>query len=163
MRRTDDKAYLRPGTSEGFSNTRNQRILTPTDVDKARTLLKYDWPEKPVYQTPGAHRIFFKSSNMSDVGKEKLITDEDSHFVFVRPKAIVGSSGSTWASETARLRQRNPDNFEVKGSGQDYSVQFRQPCALVHNACFLYQDMTDENDFTKATGQDNCVYTFYGE
>lgn len=27
---------------------------------------------------------------MSDIGEEKLITNEDSHFVFVRPKAIVG-------------------------------------------------------------------------
>ena len=75
MRSTDDKAYLRPGTSEGFSNTRNQSILTPTDVNKARAFLKYDWPEKLVYQTAGAHRIFSKSSTMSDVGEEKLITD----------------------------------------------------------------------------------------
>ena len=51
MRSIDDKAYLRPGTSEGFSNTRNQRILTTTDVDKARAPPKYDWPEKLVYQT----------------------------------------------------------------------------------------------------------------
>ena len=76
MRSTDDKAYLRSGTSEGFSNARNQRILTPTDVDKARALPKYDWPEKLVYQTPGAHRIFSKWSTMSDIGEEKLITDE---------------------------------------------------------------------------------------
>ena len=53
---------------------------------------------------------------MSHIRKEKLITNEDSHFVFVGPKAIVGSSGSTWASETVRLRQRNPDNFEIADS-----------------------------------------------
>ena len=105
MRSIDDKAYLRPGTSEGFSNTRNQRILTTSDVNKARALPKYDWPEKLVYQTPGTHRIFTKASTMSDIGEEKLVTDEDSHFVFVCPKAIVGSSGSTWARETVRLRQ----------------------------------------------------------
>ncbi|CAB4042502.1 Transient receptor potential cation channel subfamily A member 1 [Paramuricea clavata] len=77
----------------------------------------------------------------ADEGEEKLVTEEDSHFVFVRPKAIVGSSGSTWASETIRLRQRHPDLFEVKStaSGESYSVQFRQTCAVVHNDCFLYQ------------------------
>ena len=53
----------------------------------------------------------------SDIRKEKLITNEDSHFVFVRPKAIVVSSGSTWASETVWLRQRSPDNFEIADSG----------------------------------------------
>ena len=98
---------------------------------------------------------------MSDVGEEKLVTEEDSHFVFVRPKAIVGSSGSTWVSETVRLRQRNPDMFEVEASGESYSVQFRQSCALIHNACFLYQYMTDKDDFTKATGLKQCAYTYY--
>lgn len=112
-------------------------------------------------QIPEVHRIFSKSSTMSDIGEEKLITSEDSHYVFVRPKAIVGSSGSTWGSETARLRQRNPNNFEVKDSGESYRVQFRQSCALIHNVCYLYQDMTEESDFTKATGLENCVYTCY--
>ena len=101
MRSIDDKAYLRPGTSEGFAGTRNQCILTMTDVDKARKLPKYDWPEKLVYQTPGAHRVFAKEAAMTDKGEEKLITTDDNHFVFVRPKAIVDSSGTTWASETA--------------------------------------------------------------
>ena len=161
MRSIDDKAYLRPGTSEGFANTRNQRILTPTDVEKARTLPKYDWPEKLVYQTPGAHRIFSKTSTMSDVGEEKLITEEDSHFVFVRPKAIVASSGSTWASETVRLRQRNPNAFEVEASGESYTAQFRRSCAIINNACFLYQDMTETKDYIKATGLEHCIYTCY--
>ena len=161
MRSIDDKAYLRPGTSEGFSNTRNQRILTTTDVDKARAPPKYDWPEKLVYQTPGTHRIFTKASTMSDVGEEKLVTAEDSHFVFVRPKAIIGSSGSTWASETVRLRQRNPELFEVQGNGQKYSAVFRQSCAVVHDSCFLYQDMTEEEDLLNATGLNQCIYTCY--
>ena len=99
-RSIDDKAYLRPGTSEGFSNSRNQKILTVTDVEKARKLPKYDWPEKFLYQTPGAHRIFTKEISMSDSKDEEKLITKDSHFVFVRPKAIVESSGSTWASET---------------------------------------------------------------
>ena len=32
MRSIDDKVYLRPGTSEGFQNTCNQKILTLTDL-----------------------------------------------------------------------------------------------------------------------------------
>lgn len=49
-----DKAYLRPGTSEGFSSACNLKILTVTDADKARKLPKYDWPEELVCQTPGS-------------------------------------------------------------------------------------------------------------
>lgn len=102
MRSTDDKAYLRPGTSEGFDKARNLRILTLSDHTKARKLPKYDWPEKMVYVTLGSHRVFTKSSVMNET-EEKLITEDNRHYVFVRPKAIVGSSGTVWASETVRL------------------------------------------------------------
>ena len=161
MRCIDDKAYLRPGTSEGFQNTRNQKILTLTDVAKAKQLPKYDWPEKLVYQTPGSHRIFTKISDMSEgSNEEKLLTDDDDHFVFIRPKAIIGSSGSTWASETIRLRQRNPSLFEVD-NGSNYSDQFRQACSVIQSSCFLYKDMTEEEDLLKATCQKDCAYTSY--
>ena len=39
MQSIDDKAYLCPGTSEGFSNARNQRILTMTDAEKVESCL----------------------------------------------------------------------------------------------------------------------------
>ena len=90
-----------------------------------------------------------------------MVTAEDSDFVFVRPKAIIGSSGSTWASETVRLRQRNPELFEVQGNCQKYSAVFRQSCAVVHDSCFLYQDMTEEEDLLNATGLNQCIYTCY--
>jgi hypothetical protein len=161
MRSIDDKAYLRPGTSEGFLNTRNQKILTLTDVEKARKLPKYDWPEKHVYQTPGSHRIFTKECTMSDdKDEEKLLTKDDNHFVFFRPKAFIGSSGSTWASETIHLRQRHPSLFEVDDTS-NYSLPFRQTCSIIQSACFLYKDMTEENDVTKATCTEDCVYTRY--
>jgi hypothetical protein len=162
MRSIDDKAYLRPGTSEGFQNTRNRKILTLTDVEKARQLPKYDWPEKLVYQTPGSHRIFTKTPSIPDDinNEEKLLTEDDNHFVFIRPKAIIGSSGSTWASETIRLRQRNPSLFEVDNSS-NYSLRFRQICSIIQCACFQYQDMAEEEDLLKATCQKDCVYTRY--
>lgn len=161
MQSVDDKAYLRPGTSEGFQHTRNQRILTSSDIQKARELPKYDWPEKLVYQTPGAHRIFTKSSTMSDTN-EKPVTDDDNHFVFVRPKALVGSSGTVWASETIRLRQRHPEMFEVADETKPlYSVGFRKTCSSIHCACFLYTDMTEDDDIVKATGRNSCEYTKY--
>lgn len=109
---SDDKAYLRPGTSEGFEKTRNVRILTLTN-EGARQLPKYDWPERMMYQTPATHRILNKEGVEVD-GKEKLISSGDKHIVIVRPKQIVDSSGTTWANETHRLRCLFPDDFEVK-------------------------------------------------
>jgi hypothetical protein len=36
----DNKNYIRPGTSEGLSKTRNERIITLTDAEKAKKLPK---------------------------------------------------------------------------------------------------------------------------
>ena len=41
----DDKAYLRPGTSEGFEKTRNVKILTLANEGEQQ-VPKYDWPEQ---------------------------------------------------------------------------------------------------------------------
>ena len=165
MRSTDDKAYLRPGTSEGFDKARNLRILTLSDHTKARKLPKYDWPEKMVYVTPGSHRVFTKSSVMNET-EEKLTTEDDRHYVFVRPKAIVGSSGTVWASETVRLRHEDPSAFEVDeptpGSPQ-YSLGFRKCCARLHDDLFLYYDMTESDDLDKISGEtgSNCKFFTY--
>ena len=108
MRSTDDKAYIRPSTSEGFDKARNIRILTLSDEAKARKLPKYDWPEKLVYVTPGSHRIFTKSSITME-GEEKLITQDDFHHVFVRPK----SNACFLRDETSKLLN-HPNTILVK-------------------------------------------------
>ena len=165
MRSTDDKAYLRPGTSEGFDKARNLRILTISDHSKARKLPEYDWPEKMVYVTPGSHRVFTKSSVMNE-SEEKLITEEDRHYVFVWPKAIVGSSGTVWASETLRLRYEDPLACEVDeltpGSPQ-HSLGIRKCCARLHDDLFLYYDMTESDDLDNITGEteSNCKFFTY--
>lgn len=102
MRSIDDKAYLRPDTSEGFSKVRNTRILTVTASERAKKLPKYDWPESLVYITPSTHSVFRKRPvQIND--EDKLVMDSDRHFVVVPPKAIVDCSGATWANETQRL------------------------------------------------------------
>ena len=75
MRLIDDKAYLRPGTFEGFSKTRNSRILTMSTEAKARKLPKYDWPESQMHITPSTHRIFSQEPVVVD-GKERLLMNQ---------------------------------------------------------------------------------------
>ena len=84
MRSIDDKAYLRPGTSEGFNSVKNKRILTPGASEKMRKLPKYDWPIKKVYQTPSTHRVLMLEG--FDVeGNEKLGSSGDSiMFLFAK-------------------------------------------------------------------------------
>jgi hypothetical protein len=154
----DDKAYLRPGTSEGFSSARNQKILTLSDASKARQLPKYDWPQKLVYQTPGSHRVMTKQSINDDTGNEKLINDTDEHFVFVRPKSIIGSSGTVWASEMVQLRHTNPSTFQVEANKVQtctgYTESFSSCCAMLHDYAFQFEDMTTETDLEKLLQKD---------
>ncbi len=90
------------------------------------------------------------------------MTSDDNHFVFIRPKAIIGSSGTTWASETVRLRQRHPDIFDVAGKDKtSYSTPFQKACSIIQCACYLYSDKTESADLNKATGKKNCIYTQY--
>ena len=52
----DDKAYLRCGTSEGFSRPAHTP-LAPIDKSNCPSLPVYDFPEKVGYVTPGVHLI----------------------------------------------------------------------------------------------------------
>ena len=85
LRSKDDKAYVRPGTSEGFEKVRNLKTLQLSDLEQASKLLKYDWPEKLMYVTPGSQRIMTKDSVISADGVESLVTKTDNHFCLCRP------------------------------------------------------------------------------
>ena len=157
----DDKAYLRPGTSEGFSSARNLKILTVTDDNKARKLPKYDWPEKLVYQTPGSHRVMTKESVRDESGNEKLINDVDYHTVFIRPKAVIDSSGTVWTSEMVEMRHTNPAVFQVDRKAIDcpaYTDAFCSCCSMIHDYSFQYHDMTTDKDQDKlVVGESKAV------
>lgn len=115
--------------------------MTLTDVNRARALSKYDWPEKLVYITPAAHRIFTKKGSIKD-DEETLEIDEDHHFVYVRPKAIIESSGSTSNEHT-------------------YTEAFRSFCAHAHGYLFQYMDMSDVVDMSKVTTKSECPHRLY--
>lgn len=96
--------YVRPGTSVGFRDTRRGGIYQQSDSKVARKLPKYDWVKEEVYVTPSTHRIFTKEPRVAG-DKEAYVMSEDESFVFMRPKAQVGSSGTVWSSENFELRK----------------------------------------------------------
>ena len=148
----DDKAYIHPGTSEGFSSARNIKTLSLDVATKAKKLPKYDWPQALVYQTPRSHRVMTKESIKDKDDHEKLVTDIDNHTVFIRPKAIIGSSGSVWASEVVRLRHMKGSIFNVNEKLLDYpeyTNSFGTYCAIVHDFIYQYFGMTAKQDLKK--------------
>jgi hypothetical protein len=163
----DDKAYTRPGTSEGFSSVRNQKILKLSDANKAKKLPKYDWPEKQVCQIPGSHRVMTKESVKDKDGCEKLINCVDHHTVFVMPKAIIGSSGTAWASAMVKLRQDNPSIFQIDEEilgFPKYRESFNYFCSMIHDYSYQYYDMTTEEDLENLVAEvdnENQRYSDY--
>ncbi|CAH3023183.1 unnamed protein product [Porites evermanni] len=86
-----------------------------------------------------------------------LETDEDHNFVYVRPKAIIGSSGSAWASETVDLRHRSPDVLEMPTSNEHtYTEAFRGFCAHAHDYLFQCMDRA-----IKVTTKSECPHRLY--
>lgn len=109
----DDKAYLRPETSEGAKSARQQTILQPSDETLARALPVHDYPEASVYITPSAFRLIRKKTEVVD-DKVTLIADTDDSIVVVEPKAYVPTHASTWASNSMRLRWEKPNLHEAR-------------------------------------------------
>lgn len=109
----DDKAYLRPETSEGAKGARQQTILQPSDETLARALPVHDYPEVSVYITPSAFRLIRKKTEVVD-DKVTLIADTDDSIVVVEPKAYVPTHASTWASNSMRLRWEKPNLHEAR-------------------------------------------------
>eukprot|EP00732_Lithocolla_globosa_P001606 Lithocolla_globosa_v1_NODE_825_length_3226_cov_19.169032.p2 type:complete len:141 gc:universal NODE_825_length_3226_cov_19.169032:2209-2631(+) len=68
--------------------------------------------ERRVFVTPASHRIMTKRFTLIDE-KLKLIIEKSRHVVIMRPKFFCGSSGTSWANETVRLRHIMPEEFEV--------------------------------------------------
>ena len=91
---------------------------------------------------------------------------DDNHIVFVRPKALVDSSGTTWANETERLRSMFPDKFEVLegGSQVNYSAHFRGVCARIHDDVRLFIEITVAEDLERVfNSPENIHYKYESE
>ncbi|CAC5384653.1 unnamed protein product [Mytilus coruscus] len=154
----DDKAYIRPGTDVGLSDTKAGKIFTLTDESKQKKLPQHDFATPEVYQAPSSFRLMtWKTETIH--GKERLIKDHDQSCVVVRPKFYVGSSRCVWGSDLLRLRYEKPDLFEMSPERGE-SIQDKQFYAMVHDAAFYVFDSTPDDDLTSLlSGQSN--YTHY--
>ena len=93
---------------------------------------------------------------------EKLVSKGDRHFVFSRPKAVVDSSGTTWANETVLLCHTHPEEFDVSGTDKGHSPSTRTFLRCTHDLLFQYKDMSAQIDLEKIDPADSkCRYKQY--
>ena len=93
--------------------------------------------------------------------KERLVSDSDHHFVFVPPKAIVGSCGSVWASETIKLMHLYPEVYEVCSVGHNYTRPLKQVHARIVDSIRPFMLMTEDKDLLKVSNNLSCRYRAY--
>ena len=156
----DDKAYVRPGTSVGLRDVKRGGIFQPCDSEVARKLPKYDWVNEEVYITPSTHRIFTKEPQK--VGnKEAYVMSDDESFVFMRPKAQVGSSGTVWSSEDYELRATRLDLHEVPEASSQFTLPFRSFVTRVKDKVKHFVESTTEVDVMAVTSHTECPFRAY--
>ncbi|XP_065130789.1 uncharacterized protein [Paramisgurnus dabryanus] len=153
----DDKAYLRPGTSEGFHGSRRQSVLQPTDDQAAKRLPVHDFPEPSMYITPSAFRLLKKEPSQFEA--TTLVSSDDSSMAVVHPKAYIGTHGTTWASNYMRLRREFPDDFEVPGTAVLKDV--RKLFCRTRDATKYFLDTAMEADVKCVTEGPDCPFRSY--
>ena len=99
-------------------------------------------------QTPSTYRILHKEGVIVD-RSEKLVSTGDSHFVFTRPKAVIDSSGTTWANETVFLAQDHQEELDVPGTNKGLDVNTNNFMRAHHDTLFQYKDMFERNNLLK--------------
>ena len=86
--------------------------------------------------------------------------------VFVRPKAYVGNSGTTWASETMDLIAMYPDDYEVDNSDTNghlaYSTTLRKFFHAIKNYPQQFKYITTAEDLNCVSGlTTECKFATY--
>ena len=77
------------------------------------------------------------------------------------PKAIVGSCGSVWASETIKLTHLYPEVYEVCSVGHNYTRPLKQVHAQIVDSIGLFMSMTEDKDLLKVSNNLSCRYRTY--
>ena len=112
-------------------------IFQPVDEAQARKLPQHDFANPKVYITPATHRFI---------------------------EIYVPSDGTTWASDYMRLRQENPDVYEVKSDIYNkYSLPFQKLCSQVKDNVTYFIQTTMKDDVTCVSGEANCTFKLYEE
>ena len=86
---------------------------------------------------------------------------EDENFVFMRPKAQVGSSGTVWSSEDLDLRASMPDLYEVSDSGFSGSIPFRSFCTRIKDKVKHFTLTTTQTDVLAISADAKCPFRNY--
>ena len=108
----DDKAYLRCGTSEGFSRPIDKPVHL-SDPEMKFQLPASDYPKSCGYISPGVIMMVNEMDEVESNGDDKYSPADVTISVNCKPKSIYSSDSTDWANNLYANRLRFRDEHEL--------------------------------------------------
>lgn len=149
-RAMDDKAYIRCGTSEGFSRPM-VKPLVPTLKSENVAIPCYDFPDKVGYVAPGVTLIINDMKEVVDEnGKDSYAMTDAIPVVNCKPKYIYDSSSTKWANDMYYTRLCFPEEHEEPGTKlEQFSREELTAFVFLQNSLKQFDMMTILEDFSR--------------
>lgn len=145
----DDKAYLRCGTSEGFSRPAHVPLV-PTAPEKQPKLPAYDFPEKVGYVAPGVHLIIKDMKESERNGRDSYSIAEAKISVTCKPKMVYSSSATCWANDMYEDRLRYWKEHEVDGVNDNLPRDLLTPLIFIKDTARQYLMSDLKGDYERS-------------
>ena len=142
----DDKAYLRCGTSEGFSRPKNKPLLIEQEMLE---LPSYDFPEKCGYVAPGVNLIIHNMEENNIKGRDTFSVKDVTVSVTCKPKIVYSSSATNWANDAYTDRLMFSEAHDIPGSGVQETKDVRTNLVFLKDSLKQFEIMNIKEDYIK--------------
>lgn len=150
-RAIDDKAFIRCGTSEGFSRPLHNPLHLNDGPDCQFQLPSSDYPDSVGCVSPG---VILMVNDMKEVelkGRDKFVATDVTVSVTCKPKHIYPSSATNWANDLAACRYRFRNEHEVPSTSESKNnISNKIPYLVAkRDSLFQFELMTIKEDYEK--------------
>ena len=150
----DDKAYLRCGTSEGFSRPVHKPLHLSTD-DMKFQLPAADYPKSCGYVSPGVIITVNKMDHVDHHEDDKYTPADVTVSVTCKPKAIYSSDSTNWANDiyahriNFREEHELPISLEQELLFKSVPENLTKTIIFVRDSLLQFEIMSIEDDFIR--------------
>ena len=152
-RAIDDKAYIRCGTSEGFSRPLHTPAQLSTEEDQIK-LPSADYPDPVGYVAPGVVLVVNEMKEVEYQGGDKFHPTNVTINVTCKPKHIYPSSATNWTNDLISTRYNFRQEHEVQDS-PCYKNGLLQDVEIfligLRDRVFQFELMTIKEDYERVT------------
>ena len=150
-RAIDDKAYVRCGTSEGFSRPLHSPVQLSSEESRIN-LPSSDYPDPVGYVAPGVVLLVNEMKETEHKGCDKFVPTNVTVNVTCKPKHIYSSSATNWANDLISTRYNFRSEHEVCDENYSKTCSFQDIEIFLiglRDSVFQFQLMTIKEDYER--------------